>query len=334
MKLSIITTVYQAGKDLPRLLDSMMAQKSPELEYFLIDNGCTDSSAAICESYAKKDSRFRIHTLKDNIGYIRARNLGLEIVDADYVGFCDSDDYLIPGAYDKIITCIEKSDCDLYIGNWNTVTENGEIRLNRLPFASGTYSNKERRSEIAPFFYGPTSSGSMLQAFMWKQVIRLSVIKETGLRFKESLKPWEDMLLNAKLFNACKKVVADNDNVIYNYIISNNSITGKLQANVDIENESDRIITLYKDLKEIAPDEDCRIANANRTLQNLITLISKTSRSNYENQAKRLSECLPTEFTYDVVQESSPWAIEYKLLKQLIRLRLFGIMLNLFKLFH
>ena len=38
MKVSIITTIYKAEKDLPRLLDSMMAQKSPELEFFLIDN--------------------------------------------------------------------------------------------------------------------------------------------------------------------------------------------------------------------------------------------------------------------------------------------------------
>ena len=36
MKVSIITTIYKAEKDLPRLLDSMMAQDSPELEFFLM----------------------------------------------------------------------------------------------------------------------------------------------------------------------------------------------------------------------------------------------------------------------------------------------------------
>ena len=97
MKISIITTVYKAEQDLPRLLDSMMAQKSPGLEFFLIDNGSPDRCGEICREYAKKDPRFTVYTLKENIGYIRARNLGIKVCDGDYVGFCDSDDYLEPG---------------------------------------------------------------------------------------------------------------------------------------------------------------------------------------------------------------------------------------------
>ena len=94
MKISIITTVYKAEQDLPRLLDSMMAQKAPELEFFLIDNGSPDRCGEICREYAEKDPRFTVYTLEENIGYIRARNLGLEVCDGDYVGFCDSDDFL------------------------------------------------------------------------------------------------------------------------------------------------------------------------------------------------------------------------------------------------
>ena len=74
MKLSIITTIYKAEKDLPRLLDSMMQQKSPELEFFLIDNGSPDRCGEIAAEYAMRDSRFTLYTIKDNIGYIRARN--------------------------------------------------------------------------------------------------------------------------------------------------------------------------------------------------------------------------------------------------------------------
>ena len=59
MKVSIITTIYKAEKDLPRLLDSMMALKSPELEFFLIDNGSPDRCGEICAEYASRDSRLR-----------------------------------------------------------------------------------------------------------------------------------------------------------------------------------------------------------------------------------------------------------------------------------
>ena len=83
MKVCIITTVYNAAEDLPRLLNSMMAQKSSELEFFLIDNGSTDNSRSICEEYAKLDNRFKIFIIKENVGYICARNIGIKEVTAD-----------------------------------------------------------------------------------------------------------------------------------------------------------------------------------------------------------------------------------------------------------
>ena len=70
MKISIITTIYKAEKELPRLLDSMMAQKSSELEFFLIDNGSPDKCGEICRDYAKRHGRFKTFTIKDNIGHI------------------------------------------------------------------------------------------------------------------------------------------------------------------------------------------------------------------------------------------------------------------------
>ena len=78
MRISIVTTIYKAEKDLPRLLDSMMALRNPDLEFYLIDNGSPDRCGEICAEYARKDSRFFVLTLKENIGYIRARMLGLK----------------------------------------------------------------------------------------------------------------------------------------------------------------------------------------------------------------------------------------------------------------
>lgn len=334
MKLSIITTVYQAEKDLPRLLDSMMAQKSPELEFFLIDNGCTDSSASICAAYAKKDSRIKIHTIKENIGYIRARNLGLDIVTADYVGFCDSDDYLVPEAYDKVILSLKENNPDLYIGNWNTITENGRILTNTLPAPSGLYSRENRLAEIIPFFWGQSQQGTMIPSFMWKQVFRLKLIKDYNLHFKESLKPCEDMLFNAQYINKCDSVLMGNENVIYNYIVNINSITGKIARHIDIERESRRIMLLYDELGKIAPDTHCRIANANRALLNIVTLISMVARSEIIDKTKQISTFLPREFTSEVCIESAPWKPIFKILRVLIKFRLFTITTFAFRVFH
>ena len=184
MKVSIITTIYKAEKDLPRLLDSMMALKSPELEFFLIDNGSPDRCGEICAEYAKKDSRFVIRTLKDNIGYIGARNLGLREVDAEYVGFCDSDDFLQPQGYDKAITKLKETDCDLYVSSY--VECSGDVHvIRRPPFDTGIYRNAEL-STLKVQFYGFLPGLSQLKGFVWK--IEDKPLKPMDIFIKRELK--------------------------------------------------------------------------------------------------------------------------------------------------
>jgi glycosyltransferase involved in cell wall biosynthesis len=251
MKLSIITTVYQAEKDLPRLLDSMMAQKSQELEFFLIDNGCTDNSAAICKEYAAKDTRFRIYSLKENIGYIGARNLGLQVADADYIGFSDSDDYLQPGGYDSAIQKIKETHCDMYIGEWNTV-EGNTVHHNTLPISDGLYTNPQE--EILPYAFGPSKGNRMLYGFMWKQILRRDIINKYNISFSPSLKPFEDMLFNAMYISHVDSVCIDS-NVLYNYVNNPDSITRKLLFDYDFSSDYNRLTSLYQELKKLSIDQ-------------------------------------------------------------------------------
>lgn len=243
MKLSIITTVYKAENDLPRLLDSMMAQKSPELEFFLIDNGSPDRCGEICREYAAKDPRFTVYTLKENIGYIRARNLGIEVCDGDYIGFCDSDDFLEPGGYDRAIERIKETDCDFYAAAYNTVGK--EVRRDLLPFTPGLYEGNDIRDALLPQLFGRLPGRPMLQGFMWKHVLRRSIVTDNGIRFLEPLKPYEDQLFNIDVMKRSRRVCID-DNVLYNYIVNAQSITAKMIANFDAEAEWQRVKGLYQ----------------------------------------------------------------------------------------
>lgn len=244
MKLSIITTVYKAENDLPRLLDSMMAQKSPELEFFLIDNGSPDRCGEICREYAEKDPRFTVYTLKENIGYIRARNLGLEVCDGDYIGFCDSDDYLEPGGYDRAVEKIKETDCDFYAAAFKTVAPDQE-RVDLLPFRTGLYEGDAVRETLLPQLFGHLTGRPMLPGFMWKHVIRHSIAAANGIRFYEPLKPYEDQLFNIDVMKHSRRVYID-DSVIYNYIVNPQSITAKMVENFDAEAEWQRVRGLYE----------------------------------------------------------------------------------------
>ena len=265
MKLSIITTVYKAENDLPRLLDSMMAQKSPELEFFLIDNGSPDRCGEICREYAARDRRFTVYTLEENIGYIRARNLGIEACDGDYIGFCDSDDYLEPGGYDRAVEKIRETDCDLYIA---TYIQNNDAQAHRCPppYAPGTYRTAQELEVIQNQAFGMLPGRPILPGFVWKQVYRRSILMDHKIRFPLNLMPYEDEVLNVDMIRHCKCVCCD-DNPIYHYVVNEASITMKLIANFDSKKSWALVEELYRQKMAMAVTPIHREAVSNEALQ-------------------------------------------------------------------
>ena len=271
MQLSIITTVYNAETDLPRLLDSMMAQQSRELEFFLIDNGSRDKSADICAEYAKKDCRFTVYRIKENVGYIQARNIGIQRCKGEYIGFCDSDDYLEPAAYDRAVAKLHLTNCDLYITTYRTHYAAASADA-VLPYEKGLYEGKQISETILPTAFGPIRKKAMLHGFMWKQIIRRNIIIENGFSFNENLKPYEDQIFNIDVIGKCKSIYID-DNIIYNYISNTGSITAQLSQHHDYMAEWNRIATLYAEKKRRAVLPLYVCANANAAFFSIYSII-------------------------------------------------------------
>ena len=111
-KVSIIVGVYNGEKFLAEMLDSVVAQTSSDWVCICVNDGSTDSSADILESYAKGDSRFRIVS-RPNGGVGAARNAGMDASDSKYVMFADQDDKLLPGAVATALAAIEDAGADI-----------------------------------------------------------------------------------------------------------------------------------------------------------------------------------------------------------------------------
>lgn len=92
-KVSFLVPVYNAEQYLEECVDSILAQSYKDIEVLLVDDGSTDSSGAICEQYASKDSRVRFFH-QENAGVSAARNLALDNAKGEFVCFVDSDDVL------------------------------------------------------------------------------------------------------------------------------------------------------------------------------------------------------------------------------------------------
>lgn len=110
--ISIIIPVYNAEKYLIRALESARVQTYENIEILLINDGSTDASPQICDSYAQKDSRFRvIH--QENAGPSAARNRGIEEARGEYLTFFDNDDLLHRDFIKILYNLCTKFDCDI-----------------------------------------------------------------------------------------------------------------------------------------------------------------------------------------------------------------------------
>lgn len=112
---SVVVPVYNVEKYLARCLDSIIAAVKTatevETEIICVNDGSSDGSAAILETYA---DRVRIIT-QENRGLGSARNAGLEVVTGDYVMFVDSDDFIPEDAIDKMVKVAKESRLPLVV---------------------------------------------------------------------------------------------------------------------------------------------------------------------------------------------------------------------------
>jgi len=112
--ISVIVPVYNVEDYLPRCLDSIAAQTHRNLEVILVDDGSTDTSGAICDTYAARDPRFKvIH--QENKWLARARNAGIEAASGSFLYFVDGDDAIHPRLLERMLKVYEEQDCDYVI---------------------------------------------------------------------------------------------------------------------------------------------------------------------------------------------------------------------------
>lgn len=114
--ISIIVPVYNAEKELPRCLESLLNQTFPDIEIICVIDGSPDNSLAVCDKYKEKDSRI-IVVSQENMGVAGARNTGLANASGEYMQSCDPDDYFEPDMCEKMYNGISGSNADFAAAN-------------------------------------------------------------------------------------------------------------------------------------------------------------------------------------------------------------------------
>ena len=110
--ISVIVPIYKVETYLDKCIESIISQTYKNLEIILVDDGSPDNCPIMCDEWAEKDNRIKvIH--KINGGLSDARNAGLDIATGEYIAFVDSDDWILPNMYERMLCIITQEEADI-----------------------------------------------------------------------------------------------------------------------------------------------------------------------------------------------------------------------------
>ncbi len=178
MKLSVIVPVYNmAGEGkLEYCLNSLIAQTIPDYEIIAVDDASTDCSLQVLREYeARYPEKIRVITYRKNQRQGGAKNEGLKAASGEWIGFIDSDDWVTPDFYEKLLQRAEETGADIVGCDYSLVDrhtmEVGRIVQNNDKEQTGLLDKEKHRS----LFVRP---GSMVV-----KIYRASVIRDNCLTF-------------------------------------------------------------------------------------------------------------------------------------------------------
>ena len=133
--ISIVMPVYNTEIYLEKSIQSVLAQDIGQENFILIaiNDGSTDRSLEILNSYEKKyPNCIRVIDQK-NQGVGKARNVGIELASSKYISFLDSDDYYDVDFLKKHVEKAEETNADVVISGFRRITSEGEILRKYVP---------------------------------------------------------------------------------------------------------------------------------------------------------------------------------------------------------
>lgn len=217
---SVIVPVYNVADYLPLCMQTLFAQTVQELEILIINDGSTDGCGALCDGYARQDSRVRvIH--KENGGLSSARNAGLACATGSYVCFVDPDDYIEKNLVEKALAALQKGPYDLCVYRTRHSYGNTVELIPALDVETVyTWQGQEKQADFlaAVFFSYKIAWGVCGRMF------RRELIERQGLRFVSEREVFAEDLLFTYCYLLCAQSVVCIPDCLYHYVTRTDSL--------------------------------------------------------------------------------------------------------------
>ncbi len=213
--ISVIIPVYNAEGYLKTCVDSVCRQSFSNLQIILIDDGSTDHSGELCDALAAKDARILVKH-GPNAGAAKARNIGVESADGNYLMFVDADDMLSDGICENLYQNLLDSHADCCICGYLERHKDSGKQIQHSVSAVTELSGKEalllryQTRDVAYNLVNPW--GKLFRKEMWDHI-----------RFTDGIY-YEDMEVMPYLYLACRKIRFIPD-IGYTYLVQEQSLS-------------------------------------------------------------------------------------------------------------
>lgn len=290
LKVSIIIPVHNSDKTLDLCINSIIMQNYKNIECILIENGSSDNSKTKCIEYTRKYNNVLFKST-EIMGVSNARNLGLEMVSGDIIGFCDADDFLENNAVSTVVDEFLKNKdvfsvfCGFNIG---AIDSKGNL-IKTYRGLKDRYISKSEAMQL--LIIDDSVMGSV-----WNKYYKAKLIKNK--KFSDELSFCEDMHFNAIVLNSMEdtKKIKLISTPLYCYMDNPISVTHNVDIMFDM-NDNLKYITALKKI-----ENDCDLNSETKgCLKMKIACFAIDYLSNYRidlNKQKKLLIELKNNYLY------------------------------------
>ncbi len=234
MLFSIIIPVYNVERYLRECLDSVASQTFEDYEVVIVDDGSTDNSGAIADSFAAQRDHWSVLHGK-NTGLLLARRRGLKAAQGRYVLFLDSDDALRADALERISNVLLDTGADIVLFDYSR-RQDFSISDDAASLEPGLYDGDDWPKVLSTALRGRINN-------LWSKAIRMECIdaRKEYDRFA-GLMMGEDLFQLLPILDLSKSLVRIKD-ILYFYRPNETSSTSEYKHSYlsDIERVARRV---------------------------------------------------------------------------------------------
>lgn len=320
IKISVVVPIYNVEKFLKQCVESILDQEYKNVEIVLVDDGSTDASGEICDSFASNDERVKV-VHKRNGGLVSARKAGVDKSTGHYITFVDGDDWVDNRWLSEVAKIINDYEPDIVEYDAFKSLNGKNIELPVSSF-NGIYDREKIEKYIIPFMLHDGREKfykfGVLPA-VWSKVIKSNILKQNmcsddKITFGEDVACIYNCLLDCKTFYGLRKN-------LYFYRQNNQSMTKAYDSN-----RFERIRVLFRYLEKKLLPKNMNICSQYNNYKMFCILYAILNEAKASKKVKCIANDMKlglesigeTEFVrkYSIKKGRLPWNIMVILLKR------------------